>query len=230
MKINDSKKPIETDVLVIGSGMAGLRAAIEAKRSGLKVLLVDKSLLGRASSSIYAGGLGLEILPKHLPYHGAGKEKFARYFNGTIEEVFKKMLEEGVSIGWGYPYIDNQRILMTVACDYKLRQEELRDFGVEDPYSQHFIGRPVSMGVPIILPMIDYFKKIGGAPVEKTVITDLIRQGDRIIGVIGFEIDRKRFVVILAKATVMATGGSAQVYKRTYAPTRMTGDGYAMAY
>ena len=230
MKINDAKKPIETDVLVIGSGMAGLRAAIEAKRSGLKVLLVDKSLLGRASSSIYAGGLGLEILPKHLPYHGAGKKKFASYFNGAIEEVFKKMLEEGVSIGWGYPYIDNQRILMTVASDYKIRQEELRDFGVEDPYSQHFIGRPVSMGVPIILPMIDYFKKIGGKTMEKTLITDLIRQGDRIIGAIGFEMDRKRFVVILAKATVMASGGCAQVYKRTYSPSRITGDGYAMAF
>jgi succinate dehydrogenase/fumarate reductase flavoprotein subunit len=230
MKLNDAKKPIETDVLVIGSGMAGLRAAIEARRSGLNVLLVDKSLLGRASSSIYAGGLGLEILPKHLPYHGAGKKKFASYFNGTVEEVFKKMLQEGVSIGWGYPYIDNQRILMTVAADYKLRQEELRDFGVEDPYSQHFIGRPVSMGVPIILPMVDHFKKIGGKTMEKTVVTDLIRQGDRIVGVIGFEMDRKRFTVILAKATVIATGGCAQVYKRTYSPTRITGDGYAMAY
>lgn len=231
MEIKDSGKPIHTDVLVIGSGMAGLRAAIEARRSGLEVLLVDKSLLGRASSSIYAGGLGLEILPKHLPYHGAGgEEKFADYFNGTIEEVFSKMLREGVSIGWGYPYIDNQRTLMTVACDYKLRQEELRDFGVEDPYSQHFIGRPVSMGVPIILPMVAHFKKMGGNTMEKIVITDLIRQGDRIVGVIGFEIDKKRFVLILAKATIMATGGSAQVYKRTYSPTRITGDGYAMAY
>ncbi len=230
MKLTGPGKPLETDVLVIGSGMAGLRAAIEAKRSGLNVLLVDKSLLGRASSSIYAGGLGLEILPKHLPYHGATKKKFADYFNGTIEGVFKKMLQEGVSIGWGYPYIDNQRILMTVASDYKLRQEELRDFGVEDPYSQHFIGRPVSMGVPIILPMIDYFKKIGGKTMEKTVMTDLLRQGDRIGGAIGFEMGRKRCVIILAKATIIATGGSAQVYKRTYSPTRITGDGYGMAY
>lgn len=230
MKLKDAKNPIETDVLVIGSGMAGLRAAIEARRSGLSVLLVDKSLLGRASSSIYAGGLGLEILPRHLPYHGAGARKFARYFNGTIEAVFNKMLEEGVSIGWGYPYIDNQRTLMTVACDYKVRQEELRDFGVEDPYSQHFIGRPVSMGVPIILPMIRHFKKMGGKTMEKTVVTDLIRQGDRIVGVVGFEMGRKRFTVILAKATIIATGGCAQVYKRTYSPTRITGDGYAMAY
>jgi succinate dehydrogenase/fumarate reductase flavoprotein subunit len=230
MIMKNLKKPIETDVLVIGSGMAGLRAAIEVRRSGLNALLVDKSLLGRASSSIYAGGLGLEILPEHLPYHGKTKKKFADYFNGTIEQVFKKMLREGVSIGWGYPYIDNQRILMTVACDYKLRQEELRDFGVEDPYSQHFIGRPVSMGVLIILPMIDHLKKMGGKTLEKTVITDLIRQGDRIIGAIGFEMGRKRWITILAKATVMATGGSAQVYKRTYSPTRITGDGYAMAY
>jgi succinate dehydrogenase/fumarate reductase flavoprotein subunit len=230
MKLSDAKKVIETDVLVIGSGMAGLRAAIEARRSGLEVLLVDKSLLGRASSSIYAGGLGLEILPSHLPYHGAGEKKFASYFNGTMEKVFKRMLEDGVSIGWGYPYIDNQRILMTVAADYKIRQEELRDFGVEDPYSQHFIGRPVSMGVPIILPMVDYFKKIGGRTMEKTVVTDLIRQGDRVVGVVGFEMDRRRAAVITAKATIMATGGCAQVYKRTYSPTRITGDGYAMAY
>lgn len=230
MKMNDPRKAIETDVLVVGSGMAGLRAAIEARRSGLEVLLVDKSLLGRASSSIYAGGLGLEILPEHLPYHGAGKKKFASYFNGTIEEIFRKMLLDGVSIGWGYPYIDHQRILMTIACDYKLRQEELRDFGVEDPYSQHFIGRPVSMGVPIILPMVAHFKKIGGKTLEKTVLTDLIRQGDRIVGGIGFEMDRKRFTTILAKATIMATGGCAQVYKRTYSPTRITGDGYGMAY
>jgi succinate dehydrogenase/fumarate reductase flavoprotein subunit len=231
MDISNKTKIINTDVLVIGSGMAGLRAAIEARRSGQEVLLVDKSLLGRASSSIYAGGLGLEILPKHLPYHGAVKgKKFADYFNGTIEEVFEKMLEEGVSIGWGYPYIDNQRILMTVAADYKLRQEELRDFGVEDPYSQHFIGRPVSMGVPIILPMVKHFKKMGGATMEKTVVTDLIRQRDRVVGAIGFEMAKKRMVVILAKATVMASGGCAQVYKRTYSPTRITGDGYAMAY
>ena len=135
-------KRVTADVLVIGSGMAGLRAAIEARRAGLDVLLVDKSVLGRASSSVYAGGLGLEIIPKHLPYHGASEEKkFADYFNGTIEDIFQKMVTEGVSIGWGYPYIDNQRILMTVASDYKLRQEELGDFGVEDPYSQHFIGR-----------------------------------------------------------------------------------------
>jgi succinate dehydrogenase/fumarate reductase flavoprotein subunit len=231
MEIAEEIETIHTDVLVIGSGMAGLRAAIEARRSGLEVLLVDKSLLGRASSSIYAGGLGLEILPKHLPYHGAVKgKKFADYFNGTIEEVFDKMLEEGVSIGWGYPYIDNQRILMTVAVDYKLRQEELRDFGVEDPYSQHFIGRPVSMGVPIILPMVEYFKKMGGATMEKTVITDLIRQKDRVVGVIGFKMANQRMVAILAKATIMASGGCAQVYKRTYSPTRITGDGYAMAY
>ncbi len=231
MEIAKEIETIQTDVMVIGSGMAGLRAAIEARRSGLDVLLVDKSLLGRASSSSYAGGLGLEILPKHLPYHGAGKEKkFADYFNGTIEEVFDKMLEEGVSIGWGYPYIDNQRILMTVAVDYKLRQEESGTSGLRILTANTVIGRPVSMGVPIILPMVEYFKKMGGATMEKTVVTDLILQKDRVVGVIGFRMTSQRMVAILAKATIMASGGCAQVYRRTYSPTRITGDGYAMAY
>ncbi len=224
-------KLVTTDVLVIGSGMAGLRAAIEAKRAGLDVLLVDKSVLGRASSSVYAGGLGLEIIPEHLPYHGAKEgQKFADYFNGVMEDVFQKMVTEGVSIGWGYPYIDNQRILMTVAADYKLRQEELRDFGVEDPYSQHFIGRPVSMGVPIIMPLVDTFKKMGGRTMIKTVLLDLIRQDNAIVGAVGFEMATGKFVVITAKSTILATGGSAQCYKRTYSPTRITGDGYALAY
>ncbi|MEG2212643.1 MAG: FAD-dependent oxidoreductase [Clostridiales bacterium] len=229
--LNRENKRVTTDVLVIGSGMAGLRAAIEAKRSGLDVLLVDKSVLGRASSSVYAGGLGLEIIPGHLPYHGAKPDqKFADYFNGTIEDIFQKMVTEGVSIGWGYPYIDNQRILMTVAADYKIRQEELRDFGVEDPYSLHFIGRPVSMAVPIIMPLVEHFKKIGGRTMIKTVLIDLIRQDNAIVGAIGFEMATGKFVTITAKTTIIATGGSAQCYKRTYSPTRITGDGYALAY
>ena len=62
----------------------------------------------------------------------------------------------------------------------------------------------------------------------KTVLTDLIRQGDSIIGAIGFEMNSGEFVVITAKTTIIATGGSAQCYKRTYfLPPVFTGDGYA---
>ncbi|MBW1921715.1 MAG: FAD-dependent oxidoreductase, partial [Deltaproteobacteria bacterium] len=61
---------MQTDVLVIGSGIAGVRAAIEAKRSGLDVLLVDKSLLGRASCSIYAGGIIHPKIPEHMERMG----------------------------------------------------------------------------------------------------------------------------------------------------------------
>jgi len=223
-------RTLNTDVLVIGSGMAGVRAALEAKRANLDVLLVDKSLLGRASSSIYAGGLGLEILPPHLKYHGAGSGKYAKYWNGTIEELFIKTLEEGVSIGWGYPYIDNQRMLMMIVTQYALRQEELRDFGVKDPYSQHFIGPPGIWGKYILLPMIDYLKKQKAKTLERTVILELIEHEGHILGALAFRLDTGEFLVIRSKATVMATGGCAQIYRLTYSPTRITGDGYAIAY
>ena len=223
-------RTIRADVLVIGSGMAGVRAALEAKRSNLDVILVDKSLLGRASSSVYAGGLGLEIIPPHLKYHGASSEKYAKYYNGKMEDLFIKTLEEGVSIGWGYPYIDNQRMLMSVVTQYAIRQEELKDFGVKDPYSQHFIGPPGHWGKYILLPMIDYLKKQKVKTLEKTVILELIEHEGYILGALAFRMNSGEFLVIRSKATVMATGGCAQIYRLTYSPTRITGDGYAIAY
>jgi len=62
------------------------------------------------------------------------------------------------------------------------------------------------------------------------MITDLIRQGENIIGAIGFDILKGRFLIFLAKAVILATGSHGQIYQRSYAPIRMTGDGYAMAY
>ena len=92
------------DVVVIGSGVAGVRAAIEARNSGLDVLLVDKSLLGRASCSIYAGGIVHPRIPEHMEKMGfAVPNKLAL----PPDKLTRKFLEEGVALGWGYPYLDD---------------------------------------------------------------------------------------------------------------------------
>jgi succinate dehydrogenase/fumarate reductase flavoprotein subunit len=110
------------------------------------------------------------------------------------------------------------------------RADELRDFGVEDIFSQRWIGPPGLWGQNIMLPLVRYMKKIGVKTREMTMVTDLIRQGENIIGAIGFDILKRCLVVLRAKAVVLATGSPGQVYQRTYAPIRLTGDGYAMAY
>jgi succinate dehydrogenase/fumarate reductase flavoprotein subunit len=215
------------DILIIGSGMAGIRAAIEARRAGLKTLLVEKSILARASASIYAGGLVIRRPPEYLVKMGyiePGME-----FEKPFDESFHYFVKEGARTG-GSLYTANQRVSMTVACEMQSRADELRDFGVKDVFSQAWLGPIGRKGRDIMLPMVQYAKKIGLKTREMTMITDLIRQGENIIGAIGFDILKGHFMIFLAKAVVLATGSHGQIYQRSYAPIRMTGDGYAMAY
>lgn len=217
----------EKDVLVIGSGVAGVRAAIEARRLNLDVILVDKSLLGRASCSIYAGGIIHPRIPEHMERMGFNvPNKLAL----PPDKLTKKFLEEGVALGWGYPYLDDQRKMMAIAVELAIRNEELRSFGVEDPYLQHYLGHPGIYGKNILLPMIDYMKKIGVTTMEKTMILEFLRENDSVIGAIGYNIDSGSIYVFKAKSVVLASGGGAQIYERTYSPTRITGDGFAIAY
>jgi len=218
---------MQTDVLVIGSGIAGVRAAIEAKRSGLDVLLVDKSLLGRASCSIYAGGIIHPKIPEHMERMGF---QVPNRLGLPIEKLMRKFLEEGVALGWGHPFLEDQRLMMTIAVELPVRNEELRDFGVKDPYLQHYLGRPGLWGKDILLPMIDCMTDLGVNTLEKVMITDLVRRNDAVVGAVGFGIDSDAFYKIRAKAVVLASGGGAQVYSRTYSPRRITGDGFGLAY
>ena len=217
----------ESDVLVIGSGMGGVRAAIEAKRAGLRTLLVDKSILTRASASIYAGALVARKPPEYLVKMGLKEPGMD--FEKSFDQTFNYFVKEGARTG-GSEYTSNQKISMTVACVMTSRADELRDFGVEDIFSQRWLGPPGLWGRNIMLPLVQYMKKLGVKTKEMTMITDLIRQGEEIIGAIGFDILKGCLMVFRAKAIVLATGSPGQVYQRTYAPIRLTGDGYAMAY
>lgn len=215
------------DVLVIGSGMGGLRAAIESRRAGLRTLLVDKSILTRASASIYAGALVARKPPQYLVRLGVMEPGMD--FEQPFDVSFRYFVKEGARTG-GSQYTANQKLSMTVACEMELRAEELRDFGVEDIFSQRWLGPPGVYGKNIMLPLLEHAKKAGTKTREMTMITDLVRQGDSIVGAIGFDILRKCFLVIRAKSVVLATGSHGQIYERTYAPARMTGDGYAISY
>jgi succinate dehydrogenase/fumarate reductase flavoprotein subunit len=217
----------ESDVLVIGSGMGGVRAAIEAQRAGLKTLLVDKSILARASASIYAGALVARKPPEYLVKMGVLEPGMD--FEQPFDESFRYFVREGARTG-GSRYTANQRVSMTVACEMERCADELRDFGVKDIFSQRWLGPPGLYGRDIMLPLAKYAKKIGVKIREMTMITDFIRQGKVIVGAVGFDIRKGDFVVFHTKSIVMATGSHGQIYERSYAPIRMTGDGYAMSY
>jgi len=147
----------EYDILIIGSGMAGVRAAIEARRAGLKTLLVEKSILARASASIYAGSLVARRPPEYLVKMGFYEPGMD--FEKPFDKTFHYFVKEGARTG-GSVYTANQRISMTVACEMQGRTDELRDFGVKDVFSQTWLGPIGRKGRDIMLPMVQYAKKL----------------------------------------------------------------------
>lgn len=198
---------VDTDVLVIGTGTAGLRAAIEAKRYGADVLLVEKKEPGRASNSAYAGG-GFRT------FESLGLLKF-----NTFNDHFKRTIELG-------DYLPNQKLVEILTLEAYPRVIELKEFGVDKdaPPAPHRGGQRET------LPMTKYAREQGVKILADTFITDLIKVGDAVVGAVGFNVFNGDFIVIHAKSTILATGGAAEMYSRNDTTAGAVGEGYEMAY
>jgi len=200
---------IETDVLVVGSGAAGLRAAIEARRQGVEVLLASKTSTGLANCSIFSGGGFTAAL-------------------GTLtkESHFKTTIATG-------RYLNDQRLVEALVDEEASRVLELQEFGVKlsvGDGSCHVVNGSFPMlGTGLIHPLVRYAINTGVKTLENTMITDLLSEGN-INGAVGFNVLNGKHVAVKAKAVVLASGGAGQAYRRNDNPVRMTGDGYVMAY
>jgi len=200
---------IKTDVLVVGSGAAGLRAAIEARRHGVEVLLASKTLTGLANCSIFSGGVFTAAL-------------------GTMtkESHFKTTITTG-------RYLNDQRLVEALVDEAASRLLELQEFGAKlsvGDGSCHVVNGSFPMqGTGLIHPLVRYARNIGVKTLENTMITDLLGEGNT-NGAVGFNVLNGKHVAVKAKAVVLTSGGSGQAYRRNDNPVRMTGDGYVMAY
>jgi len=209
-------KEISTDVLVIGSGIAGMRAAIQARKYVPDVTIVDKTLFGRQTLSSMAGGTTGLVEGYWSFTHPQSVDEFTAFHI--------------ISNAFAVTGIREQELEYVAAKEVVVRQDELKEYGVLNPRGQKSYGPPGRMGWANIGPMVEYVKNSDIKCIEKLMITDLIREGDRVTGVVGFYMDTGKWVAINAKATVLATGGGAEVYKRNNTPVRATGDGFVMAY
>lgn len=213
-----NQRVVETDILIVGSGMAGLRAAIEAKKYGLDVLLVDKSLLARASISTYAGG---------AVYVSVTEGQSMGHWGARSIDV---ALTEHTRYEWGLPYCRNEVLDEIMAMEIAPRVDEEAEYGVKNPRYTAFYAPTNRGGWPHVGPMAEYCKKVGIKTREKFFVIDLIRSGDRVVGAVGLDTVTGELLTIKAKATILATGGVAECWKRNNTPWVATGDGQAMAY
>ena len=202
-------KTMNADVLVIGGGAAGLRAAIEARRSMVDVLLVSKTPPGLGNCTAYAGGGFQGPLGKLTP-----------------EEHFQRTVKGG-------KFLNNRKLVETMSRDARSRLMELREFGVklETGDGTASVSGPFPMnGTGLTFPLVDFARTSGVRMMQNLIAVRLCRAGNRVVGAVGFNRLNGEVLGFQAKSTILASGGAGQIYARTDTPVGTTGEGYAMAY
>jgi len=217
-------KEFEHDVIVIGAGGAGLRAAVEAASAGASVGLVCKSLLGKAHTVMAEGGVAASLANvderDNWRVHFADTMRGGQYLNNwRMAELHAQEAPDRVREleAWG--------ALMDRTPDGKILQ---RNFG------GHAYPRLAHVGDRTGLEMIRTLQDHGihqGIDVHMEVtVTRLLMDGERCVGAFAYRREQGDFVVFKAKAVVLATGGIGRAFLVTSNSWEYTGDGHALAY
>ena len=225
---------IETDVLVIGGGGAGCRAAIEAHDRGADVLVVLKGPLGNSGCTLNVGttaavgpwgeeGDSHEASMRDLVSYGGflADQDLAK---ALVEEAPDRMLEMEE---WGIDFErnDDGSIRMNRSAEHTFT----RNFTFRPaPDSHHDYG--LTAGWAMMDTLVDELRKRNIRVMDKVVLVDLLRAGDRVVGAIAIDCRRNELLVFKAKSTVLATGTYSQVFDPTTVSVEETGDGQAAAY
>ncbi len=212
------------DVIVIGAGGAGLRAAIEASAQGASVGLVCKSLLGKAHTVMAEGGVAAALA------NVDSQDDWKVHFHDTMH---------------GGKMLNNWRMAELHAQEAPDRVRELEHWGalfdrtkdgkiMQRAFGGHTWKRLAHVGDRTGLEMIRTLQDKGihsGMDVYmECTITHLIKDGERISGAFGYWRESGRFVLFKSKAVILATGGIGKSYKVTSNSWEYTGDGHSLAY
>ncbi len=214
----------EHDVLIIGAGGAGLRAAIEALAQGASVGVVCKSLLGKAHTVMAEGGIAAAMA------NVDHSDDWRTHFRDTMR---------------GGKFLNHWRMAQLHAQEAPDRIRELEQWGalfdrtsdgqiLQRAFGGHTYKRLCHVGDRTGLEMIrtlqDRGVSLGIDVYMECAVTRLLKDGDRVAGAFGYWREQGRFVVFRAKSVVLATGGIGKMYKVTSNSWEYTGDGMALAY
>ena len=222
---NENYKSIDTDLLIIGAGGSGLRAAVEALNVGIKVTILSKSLLGKAHTVMAEGGIAASL--------------------GDVDPEdnwkvhFKDTMVEGV-------YISDWRLVEKLAKEAPDRVYELERMGalfdrtpekkiMQRAFGAHTYRRLCHVGDKTGLELLRTLedKIIHSENVnvmDEVFVTKLVKRNERVIGVIALDMKKGKFIAISSKAIIIAGGGCGRIYEVTSNSWESTGDGIALAF
>jgi succinate dehydrogenase / fumarate reductase flavoprotein subunit len=212
------------DVIVLGSGGSGLRAAIAAAEEGAKTAVICKSLLGKAHTVMAEGGMAAAL------GNVAPEDNWETHFQDTM---------------FGGKYLNNWRMAELHAKEAPDRARELEHWGAifdrtpdkrmsQRAFGGHTYKRLVHIGDRTGLELIRTLQdKTVHSAVDvfmETTITTLLQDGQRVVGCFGYNRQTGEHLAFSSKALILATGGSGRIFKITSNSQDCTGDGYALAY
>lgn len=215
---------IEHDVVVIGAGGAGLRAAIECSAQGLNTGVVSKSLLGKAHTVMAEGGmaaaLGNADERDHWKIHFRDTMRGGKFLNQwRMAEIHAKEAPERVREleDWGAVFDRTRTGLINQ-----------RNFGGHRfPRLAHVGDRT---GLELIRTLQDHGIHQGFTAHQECTALKLLKDGEKISGVLAYWRETGRFVIFKTKAVILATGGGGKAWRVTSNSWEYTGDGLAMGY
>jgi len=218
--IQFNERRLETDVLIIGAGGAGLRAAIEAKNMGANVLVVSKGGFPSGCTTIAMGAM-LSAFDS--------QDSTNQHFEDTLK---------------GGDYLNNPNLVRLLADHARERTADLERYGTtfdkeDDHYKLFpFTGSSFPRGVLADEPyqggyikgLVNEVKRLDINVFKHVMIVDLVKEKNEIAGAIGLALETDTLLIINARAIILATGGAGNLYRLTTNPPGITGDGYALAY
>lgn len=214
---------LQTDVLVIGAGGAGARAAVAAKESGVDVLLVSKGPIGRSGITPVAGW-GLQAALGHVD----GRDSPEQHFLDTIQA------------GRG---LADQNLVRVLAMNAPECVFDLNNYGtkirkvkegfqqVQDPGETY--PRSICLengGYGLMAGLKKEIKRQQVETMEDVIITKIIAENGRVQGALGLDLKNGNFLVFNAPAIVLATGGNEELWSLSSTPPGCAGDGHYLAY
>ncbi|MBI5614498.1 FAD-binding protein [Candidatus Gottesmanbacteria bacterium] len=208
------------DVLIIGAGGAGLRAAIEAKEQGASVLLVGKEVLGCAHTGMAMGGLNASMVSPATPKFHAQITNEGGYFinNRKIVKVFTDEMPARVLDLERYGVMFDRKDDGSFYVWAGSKQKYPLNICVGD-----YTGREMMQG------LVDQSRKIGVMYKDECFISKLLTKGKRVIGAVGLDLKTGEIFSVSAASIILATGGAGRMYEVTTNAASNTGDGYALA-